>query len=81
MSLDRSQCPARDCKATDPLQQRISADILIEAGAVGDWTADARICISCGCVYSFYESAKLIQGFYDNPIAGPGWQATLSPDK
>jgi hypothetical protein len=45
----------------------MAVETLVSAGAVGHWTADAHMCTSCGCVYWFYGSGKIIQGLYDNP--------------
>ena len=78
MSRLRSGCPAEDCKAANPRQDRIDASKLAEAGATGDWLSSGPlVCTYCGCVYTQAGVTKVIRGWYDSML-GNGWRPTTS---
>jgi hypothetical protein len=70
----KSRCPAEECAAANPIQHDAS-ERLIAAGVSANWVKSARRCRSCGCVYTTsITGAKIIRGYLDNQVLGPGWK-------
>jgi hypothetical protein len=70
MATRRSSCPASDCMAGEPRQVDVRIPDLVQAGI----TEPTRMRAYCHCVYTGEGRAKIIRGYLDNVIAGPGWR-------
>lgn len=68
-------CPSQDCRGVRPEQRTLDVVEKAEIDAP-DWTGGARVCSSCGCVYTREERGfPVIRGWLNSAIAGPGWKA------
>lgn len=70
-----SQCPAQDCRATNPQQLDVPQSVLVIYGVTHDWASRAQRCTHCQCVYSIeVDGSRMVRGYLDSAIMGPGWQ-------
>src|SRR5260370_19627221 len=54
-------CPAPDCRAANPPQRDVSADLALH-GETAEWARSAMVCGYCGCVYTGYGNERRIRG-------------------
>jgi hypothetical protein len=66
-------CPAPDCRAANPPQRDVSAD-LAHYAETAEWARSAMVCGHCGCVYTGFGNDRRIKGYLDNAMVGVGWQ-------
>ncbi len=74
MPKSTTACPAKTCAKPDAPQEAIASGLLASAGVNAAWTAQARRCTQCGCVYSVEDEALTVRGYYNNPIFPEGWR-------
>jgi hypothetical protein len=72
-------CPAPDCRAANPPQRDVSADLALH-GETAEWARSAMVCGYCGCVHTGHGNERRNSGDQGSPGSrSASWSAWRWP--